>query len=63
MQNETQNFEYKLKKAEDILTILNNDETNLEDSIKLHNEGKQLLKEARDILENAKLNIMSESNE
>lgn len=63
MKNNAENFEEKLKKAEQILLKLDEDDIDLQTSIKLHNEGKKLLDEARDILENTKLNIISENDE
>ncbi|MFC2748020.1 MAG: exodeoxyribonuclease VII small subunit, partial [Campylobacter concisus] len=42
---------------------LNKDDVNLENSIKLHEQGKKLLNEAREILENAKLSIKQVDDE
>lgn len=53
----SENFEEKIKKAEEILNRLDKEDVALDESIKLHNEGKELLKQARLILENAKLSI------
>ncbi|MBE2985111.1 exodeoxyribonuclease VII small subunit [Campylobacter sp. RM9344] len=52
-----QNFEDKIKMAEEILAKLDKDELNINESLKLHKQGKVLLDEARKILENAKLSI------
>ncbi|MCD8213357.1 MAG: exodeoxyribonuclease VII small subunit [Campylobacter sp.] len=58
MQEENiQNFEEKIKMADKILSDLNNKDVSLEQSIKLHEQGKKLLKEAREILKNAELSI------
>ena len=46
-----------------ILNDLNKDDVSLENSIKLHEQGKKLLNEAREILENAKLSIKQVDDE
>lgn len=50
-------FEAKLTKANEILKLLNDENTSLEESVALHKEGKKLLSEASQILNNAKLSI------
>ena len=57
------NFESKLKKANEILKQLNDENLSLEQSLKLHNEGKKLLDEAEVMLQNAKLVIKEASND
>lgn len=50
-------FESRLEKASEILERLNDENINLEESVRLHKEGKKLLDEAAKILQNAKLTI------
>ncbi|QCD53079.1 exodeoxyribonuclease VII small subunit [Campylobacter sp. RM16192] len=50
-------FEDKLIKANEILERLSDENISLEESVKLHKEGKKLLDEAAKILQNAKLVI------
>jgi len=57
------NFESKLEKANEILKQLNDENLSLEQSLKLHNEGKKLLDEAEVMLQNAKLVIKEASND
>ncbi|MGP1485796.1 MAG: exodeoxyribonuclease VII small subunit [Campylobacter sp.] len=57
------NFEEKLIKANEILNALNDENLSLDQSLKLHNEGKKLLKEAENILQNAKLVIQEVSQD
>ena len=63
MEQKEQSFEEKLALADKILNDLNKDDVSLENSIKLHEQGKKLLNEAREILENAKLSIKQEDDE
>lgn len=66
MENENLNnadFELKLAKANEILERLNKEDLSLEQSVKLHKEGKKLLEEAAAILQNAKLSIKQISDE
>ena len=63
MEQKEQSFEEKLALADKILNDLNKDDVSLEDSIKLHEQGKKLLNEAREILENAKLSIKQVDDE
>ncbi|GEM_PF-837871 len=50
-------FEEKLAKIEELLNMLNDESVNLEQSVELYKNGMTLLKEAREILDNAKLTI------
>lgn len=63
MEQKEQSFEEKLALADKILNDLNKDNVSLENSIKLHEQGKKLLNEAREILENAKLSIKQVDDE
>ncbi|MBE9851280.1 exodeoxyribonuclease VII small subunit [Campylobacter concisus] len=63
MEQKEQSFEEKLALADKILNDLNKDDVSLEKSIKLHEQGKKLLNEAREILENAKLSIKQVDDE
>ena len=63
MEQKEQSFEEKLALADKILNDLNKDDVSLENSIKLHEQGKKLLNEAREILENAKLTIKQVDDE
>jgi exonuclease VII small subunit len=63
MEQNEQSFEEKLALADKILNDLNKDDVSLENSIKLHEQGKKLLNEAREILENAKLSIKQVDDE
>ncbi|MBF0901237.1 MAG: exodeoxyribonuclease VII small subunit [Campylobacter concisus] len=63
MEQKEQSFEEKLAFADKILNDLNKDDVSLENSIKLHEQGKKLLNEAREILENAKLSIKQVDDE
>ena len=63
MEQKEQSFEEKLALADKILIDLNKDDVSLENSIKLHEQGKKLLNEAREILENAKLSIKQVDDE
>ena len=46
MEQKEQSFEEKLALADKILNDLNKDDVSLENSIKLHEQGKKLLNEA-----------------
>lgn len=63
MEQKEQSFEEKLALADKILNDINKDDVSLENSIKLHEQGKKLLNEAREILENAKLSIKQVDDE
>lgn len=52
-----ESFEAKLEKIDELLNGLNDENISLQDSVELYKKGVLLLKEARDILENAKLSI------
>jgi exodeoxyribonuclease VII small subunit len=53
----SESFENKIDKIEKLLESLNNENLALSDSIKLYKDGLKLVSEARDMLENAKLEI------
>ena len=63
MEQKDQSYEDKLALSDKILNDLNKDDVSLENSIKLHEQGKKLLNEAREILENAKLSIKQVDDE
>ena len=50
-------FEEKMEKINALLKSLNNKDLSLEESVKLYKQGVALLKEAKEILENAKLEV------
>jgi len=52
--DENVDFESKIKKAQDILEKLKDDNINLSDGIKLYEQGKKELEAAKKLLENAK---------
>lgn len=52
-----ENFETKLEKINEIIKTLNNPEIKLNDSLNSYKEGMKLIKEAQQILDNAKLEI------
>jgi len=57
-------FEEKLKKAESLLEKLNESELSLDESVKLYKEGLANIKEAKELLEKAKLEVKEiENNE
>lgn len=51
------NFEEKMEKINALLKSLNDKDLSLEESVKLYKQGVALLKEAKEILENAKLEV------
>ncbi|MDA3054359.1 MULTISPECIES: exodeoxyribonuclease VII small subunit [unclassified Campylobacter] len=51
------NFEEKMKKIGELIESLNDKEITLDRSVELYKSGICLLKEAKEILENAKLEI------
>lgn len=53
----TDNFEEKISKLNTLLKELDRENLSLNDSVGLYKDGVKLLKEAREILENAKLEI------
>ena len=50
-------FEEKMEKINALLQSLNDKDLSLEESVKLYKQGVALLKEAKEILENAKLEV------
>ena len=50
-------FEEKMEKISALLKSLNDKDLSLEGSVKLYKQGVALLKEAKEILENAKLEV------
>ena len=50
-------FEEKMENINALLKSLNDKDLSLEESVKLYKQGVALLKEAKEILENAKLEI------
>ncbi|WP_297893712.1 exodeoxyribonuclease VII small subunit [uncultured Campylobacter sp.] len=50
-------FEEKMEKISALLKSLNEKDLSLEESVKLYKQGVALLKEAKEILENAKLEV------
>ncbi len=57
------NFEEKLKKAESLLEKLNESELSLDESVKLYKEGLANIKEAKELLEKAKLEVKEIEND
>ena len=62
-ENLSEDFESKLAKANEILKQLCDENLSLEQSVKLHKEGKKLLEEADKILQNAKLVVKDADDE
>ncbi|AGZ81486.1 exodeoxyribonuclease VII small subunit [Campylobacter fetus] len=64
MQIENESFESKIEKLNELLNKLNDENLTLLDSVELYKSGTKLVKEAREMLENAKLSIqeMSDNN-
>ena len=62
-ENLSEDFESKLAKANEILKQLGDENLILEQSVKLHKEGKKLLEEAGEILQNAKLVVKDADDE
>ncbi|MBZ7935886.1 MULTISPECIES: exodeoxyribonuclease VII small subunit [Campylobacter] len=52
-------FEEKIKKANEALDKLNNDELTLNESVKIYKMGLESIKKAREELEKAKLEVES----
>lgn len=50
-------FEAKLKQAEALLERLNESDLSLDESVKLYKEGLSNIKQAREMLEKAKLEV------
>lgn len=59
MAKKKKSFEEKLARLEEIIAILDDDTTTLEEMLKVYEEGISLTKELRDFLENAELKIKS----
>jgi exodeoxyribonuclease VII small subunit len=55
--NNESSFESKLNRLEEILALLENDNTPLEDMMKFYEEGVTLTRELRTFLSNAELKI------
>lgn len=53
----SESFEEKMEKISALLKSLNDKDLSLEESVKLYKQGVALLKEAKEILENAKLEV------
>ena len=53
----SESFEEKMEKINALLKSLNDKDLSLEGSLKLYKQGVALLKEAKEILENAKLEV------
>ena len=53
----SESFEDKMEKINALLKSLNDKDLSLEESVKLYKQGVALLKEAKEILENAKLEV------
>ena len=53
----SESFEEKMEKISALLKSLNEKDLSLEESVKLYKQGVALLKEAKEILENAKLEV------
>ena len=54
----SESFEEKMEKINALLKSLNDKDLSLEGSVKLYKQGVALLKEAKEILENAKLEVV-----
>ena len=53
----SESFEEKMEKINALLKSLNDKDLSLEESVKLYKQGVALLKEEKEILENAKLEV------
>ena len=53
----SESFEEKMEKINALLKSLNDKDLSLEESVKLYKQGVALLKEAKEILENAELEV------
>ncbi|GAB4297947.1 MAG: exodeoxyribonuclease VII small subunit [Ignavibacteriaceae bacterium] len=56
-------FEFKIKRLEEIASLLENEETGIEEAIKLFEEGVSLSKECIETLKNAELKITELRNQ
>lgn len=57
MSKKNKNFEASLRRLQEISELLENDDVNLEESIKLYEEGIKLSKECFNTLEKAELKV------
>lgn len=63
MQDLTENFETKLNKIDVLLKKLDDENLTLKQSVEFYKNGVKLIKEARDLLEKAKLEVTEIQNE
>lgn len=63
MQDLTENFETKLNKINVLLKKLDDENLTLKQSVEFYKNGVKLIKEARDLLEKAKLEVTEIQNE
>lgn len=63
MQDLTENFETKLNKIDVLLKKLDDENLTLKQSVEFYKNGVKLIKEARDLLEKAKLEVIEIQNE
>lgn len=63
MQDLTENFETKLNKINILLKKLDDENLTLKQSVEFYKNGVKLIKEARDLLEKAKLEVTEIQNE
>ncbi|WP_456057836.1 exodeoxyribonuclease VII small subunit [Campylobacter hominis] len=63
MQDLTENFETKLNKIDVLLEKLDDENLTLKQSVEFYKNGVKLIKEARDLLEKAKLEVTEIQNE
>ena len=63
MQDLTENFETKLNKIDVLLKKLDDKNLTLKQSVEFYKNGVKLIKEARDLLEKAKLEVTEIQNE
>lgn len=63
MQDLTENFETKLNKIDVLLKKLDDENLTLKQSVEFYKNGVKLIKEARDLLEKAKLEVAEIQNE
>ncbi len=63
MQDLTENFETKLNKINVLLEKLDDENLTLKQSVEFYKNGVKLIKEARDLLEKAKLEVTEIQNE
>ena len=63
MQDLAENFETKLNKIDVLLKKLDDENLTLKQSVEFYKNGVKLIKEARDLLEKAKLEVTEIQNE